>query len=170
MEIVWWKVVEDIFGWGLSGGVIWFVRVSGIEVLVLEDLLIEVVMVNVGGWGVIDDGGGMVVFDVEMDGVGVEEGVVEGVLMMRWIVVLDFNVYFFKSLVFVRVLFFSKRCWVFGVGVEVDDLEMMVLRLEIVFVSWVVMGMVRDGLSDLMVREMMVFLYVVRIGDWSMWN
>lgn len=45
---------------------------------------------------------------------------------------------------------------------------MMVLRSETVSVSWAVTGMVRDGLSDLTVRDMTVSLHVVRTGDWSM--
>lgn len=55
----------------------------GIEVPAWEDSLTEVVMVNAGGWGATDDGGGMVASDVEMEGVGAEGGAAEGGLMMR---------------------------------------------------------------------------------------
>lgn len=62
----------------------------------------------------------------------------------------------------VRAFPLNKRRWASGAGAEVDDSEMMDLRSETVSVSWAVTGMVRDGLSDLTVREMTVSLDVVR--------
>lgn len=135
---------------------------SGIDVPAWEDSLAEVVMVNAGGWGATDDGGGMVASDVETEGVGAEGGAADGGLMMRWTVAPDSNAYSFKSLVSVRAFPLNKRRCASGAGAEADDSEMMDLRSETVSVSWAVTGMVRDGLSDLTVREMTVSLDVIR--------